>query len=82
MNPDTKAFIIVGSVTAGLLLVTGVFLLTAYCLRTRALERRVKAMDTAAVNTGANNDASANNLGVPAAMDIPGDNELMSSISS
>ena len=31
-----------GAVTGGLLGLTGLFLLTAYCLRTRALERRVK----------------------------------------
>ena len=53
---------------------TGLFLLTAYCLRTKALERRVKAMDTAAVDThGSNNQAfQQNNLGVPNIMEIPG----------
>ena len=41
-----------GSVTAGLVVITGLFLLTAYCMRTRALERRVKAMDTFAGEPG------------------------------
>ena len=79
-NPDTRAFIIVGSVTGGLVVVTGLFLLTAYILRTRALERRVRAMDTAAVDTktehmngGAGAAKQQNNSGVPGMVDIPGD---------
>lgn len=80
-NPDTQAGMIVGSVTGGLLVITGLFLLTAYCLRTKALERRVKAMDTAAVDThGSNNQAfQQNNLGVPNIMEIPGSNEFAGS---
>ena len=70
-NPDSTAGIIVGSVTAGLVVVTGLFLLTAYCMRTRALERRVKAMDTLAVDT-----ATEEKTGKPWApatvQDIPG----------
>ena len=79
-NPDTRAAIIVGSITAGLLFVTGVFLLTAYCLRTRALERRVKAMDTQAVDTkAANVNGQDNHLAVPGMVDIPGSNEFAGS---
>merc|ERR1719186_172393 len=51
-NPDRFAGMIVGSVAGGLLLVTALFLLTAYCVRTNALERRVKALDTDAVEVG------------------------------
>ena len=70
------AGIIVGSVSAGLLIITGLFLLTAHCLKTRALERRVKAYDTSAADnkTEANNQDGQprQNLGVPGVMDIPG----------
>ena len=79
-NPDTRAFIIVGSVTGGLLVVTGLFLLTAYILRTRDLQRKVKVYETSA---GDNNTDTANggvggmkvqtnHLGPPGTMEIPG----------
>ena len=73
-NPDSTAGIIVGSVTAGLVVVTGLFLLTAYCMRTRALERRVKAMDTLAVDTATEeNTAKQQKPWAPATLqDIPG----------
>ena len=75
-NPEYTAGIIVGSVTAGLVVVTGLFLLTAYCLRTRALERRVKAMDTYAgdqATTEENNMARQQNKPWTAGVqDIPG----------
>merc|ERR1719430_1334468 len=44
--------IIVVSVAGGLVAITAMFLLVAYCLRTTALERRVKALDTDAVEEG------------------------------
>jgi len=44
--------IIVVSVAGGLVAITAIFLLVAYCLRTTALERRVKALDTDAVEEG------------------------------
>ena len=80
-NPDTKAFIIVGSVTGGLLVVTGLFLLTAYILRTRDLQRKVKVYETSA---GDNNTDPANggvggmkvngnHLGPPGMVEIPGE---------
>ena len=67
---------IVGSVTAGLVVITGLFLLTAYCMRTRALERRVKAMDTFAGDPSSeetNNVARQQNKPWAAAVqEIPG----------
>ena len=68
---------IVGSVTAGLVVITGLFLLTAYCMRTRALERRVKAMDTFAGDPSSeeNNVATARQQNKPwaaAIQEIPG----------
>lgn len=51
-NPDKFSAMIVGSVAGGLVAVTALFLLTAYCVRTNALERRVKALDTDAVEDG------------------------------
>ena len=75
-NPDVTAGIIVGSVSAGLLMVTGLFLLTAHCLKTRALERRVKAYDTSAgdkkTETENQEGQSRQHLGVPGVVDIPG----------
>ena len=68
---------------AGLLVITGVFLLTAYCLRTRALERRVKAMDTQAVDTKVETNGGVggdkqNHLGVPGRVIL--DKEYISNI--
>ena len=51
-NPDKRSFMIVGSVAGGLVAVTALFLLVAYCVRTSALERRVKAYDADAVEEG------------------------------
>ena len=64
-----------GSVTAGLVVITGLFLLTAYCMRTRALERRVKAMDTFAGDPGGEESNAArqqNKPWAPAIQEIPG----------
>ena len=75
-NPDVTAGIIVGSVSVGLLMVTGLFLLTAHCLKTRALERRVKAYDTSAGDKKTETDNQEGqprqHLGVPGVVDIPG----------
>jgi len=43
------ALMIVGIICASFVVATAVFLLVAYCVRTKALERRVKALDTDAV---------------------------------
>ena len=83
-NPDTKAFIIVGSVTGGLLVVTGVFLLTAYILRTRDLQRKVKVYETSAGDTNtdpANGGVGgmkkhSNHVGPPGMVEIPGEDTL------
>ena len=80
-NPDTKAFIIVGSVTGGLLVVTGLFLLTAYILRTRDLQRKVKVYETSAgdnntdpANAGVGGmKVNGNHLGPPGMVEIPGE---------
>ena len=64
-----------GSVTAGLVVITGLFLLTAYCMRTRALERRVKAMDTYAGDPGSEETNAArqqNKPWAPTIQEIPG----------
>ena len=64
-----------GSVTAGLVVITGLFLLTAYCMRTRALERRVKAMDTFAGEPGGEETQGARQQNKPwaaAIQEIPG----------
>ena len=66
---------IVGSVTAGLVVITGLFLLTAYCMRTRALERRVKAMDTFAGEASGEETQGARQQNKPwaaAIQEIPG----------
>ena len=60
---------------AGLVVVTGLFLLTAYCMRTRALERRVKAMDTFAGDPTANTEDNVRQQNKPWAatvQEIPG----------
>jgi len=49
MNPDELAAYIVGGIIGGLLFVTIAFLLVAWCVKTNALERRVKAFDTDAI---------------------------------
>ena len=63
-----------GSVTAGLVVITGLFLLTAYCMRTRALERRVKAMDTFAGDPSSeeNTARQQNKPWAAAIQEIPG----------
>merc|ERR1711892_1080817 len=48
-HPEKISWIIVGGISGFLVLVTSIFLLSAYCLRTSALERKVKALDTDAV---------------------------------
>merc|ERR1711915_884204 len=50
-NPEKISWIIVGGISGFLVLITSIFLLSAYCLRTNALERKVKALDTDAVVT-------------------------------
>jgi len=52
------ALMIVGIICAAFIVATAVFLLVAYCVRTKALERRVKALDTDAVEgVGDGNEA-------------------------
>jgi len=52
------ALMIVGIICASFIVATAVFLLVAYCVRTKALERRVKALDTDAVEgVGEGNEA-------------------------
>ena len=41
-NPSLFSGMVVGIISGGLIVVTAVFLLGAYCVRTKALERRVK----------------------------------------
>jgi len=52
------ALIVIGGICAALIVATAAFLLVAYCVRTKALERRVKAIDTDAVE-GAGEDKEA-----------------------
>jgi len=70
--------IIVGSVAAGLVVVTALFLLVAYCVKFNALERQVKAQDTDAFEEGSSK--KQDKIFLPGLHEaVPGSNEFAES---